>query len=44
MNYNVTLKRVRDTIVAAEKQKVLHMSVCVWGGGVHGCGSVVSRV
>jgi hypothetical protein len=27
--YNVTLRRVRETIVAVEKQKVLQISVCV---------------
>jgi hypothetical protein len=29
--YNVTLRRVRATTVAVEKQKVLHiLSVCLW--------------
>jgi hypothetical protein len=42
--YNVILRRVRETVLAAEKQQVLHISVyvhtraCVrvWGGGCPG--------
>ena len=30
---NVTLRRFHETIVAVEKQKVLHISVCVCVGG-----------
>ena len=41
MYYNVTLKRVRDTIVAMEKQKVLHVYVCACAvGDVHACACV----
>ena len=35
--YNVTMRRVRETIVAVEKQQVLYISLCVWGGWVGGC-------
>ena len=36
--YNVTLKRVYETIVAVEKQQVLHISLCV-----HACACVRAR-
>lgn len=31
--YNITMRRVRETIVAVEKLKVLHISVCVCVSG-----------
>jgi hypothetical protein len=40
--YNVTSRRVQETIVAVEKQYVLHIGLCVcacacvWGGGYTG--------
>jgi hypothetical protein len=32
MNYNVTMQRVHETIVAVEKQEVLHACACVHAG------------
>jgi hypothetical protein len=36
MQYHVTLRHIHETIVAVEKQEVLHISVCV-GKCLHVC-------
>ena len=41
VGYNVTLRRLRETIIAVEKQSVLNISVCVCARAwVHACACV----